>query len=47
MNNVPDPGITVGLTIFVALMAITLYGVYMAFGEPSKELTDPFDEHED
>ncbi|ABG52040.1 photosystem II protein PsbN [Trichodesmium erythraeum IMS101] len=28
-------------------MAITGFSIYTAFGPPSKELVDPFDEHED
>jgi PsbN protein len=26
---------------------MTGFGIYTAFGPPSKQLTDPFDEHED
>jgi PsbN protein len=26
---------------------VTVYSVYMSFGPPSKQLADPFDEHED
>tara|TARA_B100000927_G_C16145609_1_gene341211 strand:- start:2 stop:115 length:114 start_codon:yes stop_codon:yes gene_type:complete len=33
--------------ISLSLVAMTLYGIYMAFGPPSKNLTDSFDEHED
>jgi PsbN protein len=36
-------------TIFVwcLLLSITGYSLYIGFGPPSKELRDPFDEHED
>ncbi|WP_273436756.1 photosystem II protein N, partial [Synechococcus sp. UW140] len=27
--------------------ALTGFGIYTAFGPPSKQLTDPFDDHED
>jgi len=27
--------------------ALTAYGIYAAFGPPSKKLTDPFDHHDD
>ena len=33
--------------ISLSLFAMTAYGIYMAFGPPSKNLTDSFDEHED
>tara|TARA_B100000965_G_scaffold102749_1_gene84563 strand:- start:1649 stop:1762 length:114 start_codon:yes stop_codon:yes gene_type:complete len=33
--------------ISLSLVAMTAYGIYMAFGPPSKNLTDSFDEHED
>ena len=29
------------------LLALTGFGVYQAFGPPSKGLTDPFDDHDD
>ena len=25
----------------------TAYGLYLSFGAPSKQLSDPFDDHED
>tara|TARA_R100001510_G_C7466572_1_gene84719 strand:- start:366 stop:479 length:114 start_codon:yes stop_codon:yes gene_type:complete len=33
--------------IGVAVIMMTVYGIYMSFGPPSKNLTDSFDEHED
>ena len=33
-------------TIAVALAMLTSYGIYMAFGPPSKELEDTFDHHD-
>jgi len=37
------------LSIFVfgLLLGVTSYSVYTAFGPASKELRDPFEEHED
>ncbi len=37
--------------LLIALVTITFgltgFGIYTAFGPPSKELEDPFEEHED
>nr|YP_009549385.1 photosystem II protein N [Scoliosorus ensiformis]AYW16534.1 photosystem II protein N [Scoliosorus ensiformis] len=37
------------VTIFpsCSLISFTGYALYTAFGQPSKELRDPFEEHED
>lgn len=37
------------LIIFIAslLLGLTSYSIYTAFGPNSKELRDPFDDHED
>jgi len=37
------------VTIFLSclLVSFTGYSLHTAFGEPSKELRDPFEEHED
>jgi PsbN protein len=42
-----DPGLFVGVTITVFLVGITGLAVYTSFGPPSKELADPFEDHED
>ena len=36
-------------TIFLGclLLSITGYSIYVGFGPPSKQLRDPFEEHED
>lgn len=36
-------------TIFISCMltSMTLYSIYIGFGPKSKELRDPFEEHED
>lgn len=33
--------------IGVVILALTLFGIYTGFGPPSKNLSDPFDDHED
>ncbi|MEB3303457.1 MAG: photosystem II reaction center protein PsbN [Cyanobium sp.] len=42
-----SPAFSVALTVLVVLLALTGFGIYQAFGPPSKRLTDPFDDHED
>jgi PsbN protein len=42
-----SPAISVALTVLAVLLALTGFGVYQAFGPPSKGLTDPFDDHDD
>jgi PsbN protein len=35
------------ITIGAAVVAITGFAIYMAFGPPSAQLDDPFEDHED
>jgi PsbN protein len=42
-----EPAIVLSISITALLIAITGYGIYVSFGPPSKQLRDPFDEHED
>lgn len=35
----------IGLAVIV--IAATAYSIYMSFGAPSAELSDPFEDHED
>jgi PsbN protein len=37
----------VAIFISCLLISFTGYALYTAFGQPSKELRDPFEEHED
>lgn len=37
----------VGFSIATVLIAFTGFAIYMAFGPPSAELGDPFEDHED
>ncbi|MEM8602819.1 MAG: photosystem II reaction center protein PsbN [Cyanobacteria bacterium P01_H01_bin.121] len=42
-----SPALSIGIAMVSILVALTGFGIYTAFGPPSKALTDPFDEHED
>ena len=35
------------IAIGTTIVLLTMYGIYVAFGPPSKQLIDSFDEHED
>ncbi|MBW4495877.1 MAG: photosystem II reaction center protein PsbN [Oscillatoria princeps RMCB-10] len=35
------------ISIGAVLVAITGFSIYTSFGPPSKQLADPFDDHED
>lgn len=37
----------VSITIAVIVIAFTVYAIYTAFGPPSAQLNDPFEDHED
>ncbi|ELS00307.1 Photosystem II reaction centre N protein (psbN) [Xenococcus sp. PCC 7305] len=42
-----EPAIVLSITIGAVLVFITGYSIYTAFGPPSMELDDPFEDHED
>ncbi|NJK37940.1 MAG: photosystem II reaction center protein PsbN [Oscillatoriales cyanobacterium RM2_1_1] len=42
-----EPAIALNISIAVFVVGITAYAVYTAFGPPSTELSDPFEDHED
>jgi PsbN protein len=42
-----EPAIVLSITIAAICIGITGYSIYLSFGPPSKELADPFDDHED
>lgn len=42
-----EPATVLIIAIAVVVIAITAFSIYTAFGPPSAELTDPFEEHED
>ncbi|NEQ70341.1 MAG: photosystem II reaction center protein PsbN [Symploca sp. SIO1B1] len=42
-----EPALLIIVGIAVVVIAITGFSIYTAFGPPSVELTDQFEEHED
>ena len=42
-----SPALSVALAVLAVLLGLTDFGIYLAFGPPSKGLTDPFDDHDD
>lgn len=42
-----DPAIILVVFIVCVLLGIVTYSIYVAFGPPSSNLRDPFEEHED
>ncbi len=42
-----EPGAIASITIAFALVGLTGFMVYTAFGPPSQALDDPFEDHED
>ncbi|MEB3829796.1 photosystem II reaction center protein PsbN [Phormidium sp. CCY1219] len=46
MENL-EPALVLSIGIVAILLAIVAFSIYTSFGPPSRELVDPFDEHED
>ena len=42
-----EPAIVLSVSLGAVLVAITGYSIYTAFGPPSADLGDPFEDHED
>ena len=42
-----SPALSVALAVLAVLLALTGFGIYTAFGPPSRQLSDPFDDHDD
>jgi len=42
-----ESAVLVSVTLISIVIAITGYAIYTAFGPPSTQLSDPFEEHED
>ncbi|MBD1943695.1 photosystem II reaction center protein PsbN [Coleofasciculus sp. FACHB-712] len=42
-----EPATVLSISIAAFLVAFTGFTIYTAFGPPSKELSDPFEDHED
>lgn len=42
-----EPAMALNISLCATLIGLAAYAVYTAFGPPSKELSDPFEDHED
>lgn len=42
-----DSATVLSVTLAALVILTTAYGLYMSFGAASKQLADPFDDHED
>ncbi len=42
-----EPATVLSISVFAIVIAITGLSIYTSFGPPSKELADPFEDHED
>ncbi|MEL7313570.1 MAG: photosystem II reaction center protein PsbN [Cyanobacteria bacterium J06559_3] len=42
-----QPATVLIISVASVVVGFTAFAVYTAFGPPAKQLTDPFDEHED
>jgi PsbN protein len=42
-----EPAIALNISLCATIVVITGYAIYTAFGPPSAELDDPFEDHED
>ncbi|NJL20363.1 MAG: photosystem II reaction center protein PsbN [Leptolyngbyaceae cyanobacterium SM1_3_5] len=42
-----EPATVFSISIAVVLVAVTGFSIYTSFGPPSRELEDPFEDHED
>ena len=42
-----EPAIVLSICVGVVVIVMTALSIYTAFGPPSKQLADPFEEHED
>ena len=47
MESTSSPALSVAIAVLAVLLGLTGFGVYTAFGPPSKTLSDPFDDHDD
>ncbi|NJM45982.1 MAG: photosystem II reaction center protein PsbN [Alkalinema sp. RU_4_3] len=42
-----EPAIALNISLCVAIVGLTGYAIYTAFGPPAADLNDPFEDHED
>jgi len=47
VSSTGSPALNVAIAVLVVLLGLTGFGIYTAFGPPSKQLSDPFDDHDD
>jgi PsbN protein len=46
-RTIMEPATVLIITLAVTCVGITALAIYTSFGPPSKELADPFDDHDD
>lgn len=42
-----EPATVLSISVGAVVIVMTVLSIYTAFGPPSKQLADPFEEHED
>ncbi len=42
-----EPATVMIIAVGTAVVAVTAVSIYLSFGPPSKQLADPFDDHDD
>lgn len=42
-----EPATVLSISLGAILIVVTAVSIYTAFGPPAKELSDPFEDHED
>jgi PsbN protein len=42
-----EPAMALNISLCVAVVGLTGYAIYTAFGPPASDLNDPFEDHED
>ncbi|MBW4595921.1 MAG: photosystem II reaction center protein PsbN [Brasilonema octagenarum HA4186-MV1] len=42
-----EPAIVLSISVGAVVIFITAFSIYTSFGPPGKELSDPFEDHED
>ncbi|MBE9031639.1 photosystem II reaction center protein PsbN [filamentous cyanobacterium LEGE 11480] len=42
-----EPAMALNISLCAAVVGLTGYAIYTAFGPPASELNDPFEDHED
>jgi PsbN protein len=45
--SLSEPATVLSITLGLSFLAVTGYAIYTAFGPPSTQLDDPYDDHED